>query len=139
MTREEFEQYRVRDGLLVWECGSVSRGRFEVQDSGTEELSDAQVDALAVAARRVSVQHVSSLPKPEKGASMFADGQFLLTLEGRGVGTAAQIATSLDAVANRESAPARALYDLAIVIRQLPASAPCGNGSFFGISGDRRS
>ena len=130
----DFEQYKIIDDDLFFECGVVKRGRHQAKDESFTKLSAASMaDFPALVWKLAQADEELEHPFEEPGQSrdMFDPGQVLLSAElpNRKL----TIKTSVDGVIDPMNRGQIALFELIALMRGLPETPPCGLAQFYGL------
>jgi hypothetical protein len=128
----EFEQYKLGEGTLFSECGSIRRGRFLPQSHEITRLSAEQLKSLHTLAGSIQKKPSKNQLEAPGDNSWLADpGQFSLLIESEA--GAQKINASLDSISSASTTHERELKAIASEMRQLAGGSPCGNNTFFGL------
>lgn len=134
----DFEQFKLTDSKLFFECGLVSGGRHAAKQQrivpvSTQQLAQIKSEAWQVR-RYVEELHAQFTP-PGTGSSLFDPGKLSLTLQFEN--GSQKIETSFDSVASGTEGRAAVVKALVQSLRSAAGDSLCGKSSFYGFSGRR--
>lgn len=135
----EFEQFKLSDNSLFFECGTIRGGRYfaseqELTSVSPELLSNLNGKANAI----VKLLSMSKTELPASGSSKhLADpGEFKLLLNHKT--SEHSITTAFDPIAEPSSLIERRVNEFTLLVRSVAKEGLCGNLSFFGLSARRQ-
>ncbi|NLF24955.1 MAG: hypothetical protein GX589_04765 [Deltaproteobacteria bacterium] len=130
----DFEQYKIIDDDLFFECGVVKRGRHQVKDETFTKLSAAALtDLPALVWKLAQACDELKYPFEEPGQSrnMFDPGQVSFSAELPD--QKLMVKTSLDSLIDPSNRARAALFELIALVRSFPQDPPCGSTQFYGL------
>lgn len=132
LTMVEFEQYKLFDNSLFYECGKLNGSRHVTSEENIRELTPAELTDLNDIIGRYSVERATSkvdYDKPGKNRGFSDPGTFTLSVKSE---PQIQVRTAFDSINKPKSKVEFLLQKLALKIRSL-AGKPCGNVTFYGL------
>lgn len=134
LMQTDFEQYKLANDQLFFECGEIRRGRHLAKEQSFSPVSETVSAALRSQAWEVLDQTKRARSKfddPGGTGSMFASGVLKLQID---AGTDRYtVHTSLDSISEPKKGSERAVLKLVEQLRGRASGAHCGAPQFYGI------
>lgn len=129
-----FEQFKVDNNRMYYECGVIRRGRFAAEEQKVAEVPAEKTEALTqVVADLMKAINESkaSFEAPGVNKDLVDPGQLYLTFVTPG--QEKEIKTSFDSVMTGRTIPEQKLHKVASVIRNFVGAPLCNSLNFFGL------
>jgi hypothetical protein len=134
----DFEQFKLNDKKLFFECGAVSGGRHAAKEQRVIDIDASRFDRIKSESwqvRRYVVDLHAQFKAPGASTSIFYPGKLSLVLQFEdGV---QKVDTSFDSIANGTEGREAVVKALVHSLRTAAGDSLCGKTAFYGLSGNR--
>jgi len=135
LTSTDFEQYKLSNSSVYFECGEIRRGRFLPRQQEFIEVAP-ELQNEIFAAANTTLDHRTKnkyeLDPPGKNKNLADPGIFTLTIVPAS-GEPVLLPTSLDSITERGRELERNMERLAKLMRKSAGNNVCGSPSFYGL------